>query len=55
MRFSVNNAFTMELRAADAIAEWGAEEVSLSLEEDVVFTRDGCRLIDGRQTEFYLV
>ena len=27
----------------------------LPLEEDVVFTKDGCRLIDGRQTEFYLV
>jgi len=52
---TANSAFTMELSAADAIPEWGPEVVSLSLEEDVVFTNDGCRLIDGRQTEFFLV
>ncbi|MCJ7736711.1 MAG: M24 family metallopeptidase [Anaerolineae bacterium] len=55
VRLTANNAFTMELRAADAIPEWGPEMVSLSLEEDVVFTNEGCRLIDGRQTEFFLV
>jgi len=55
VRLTTNNAFTMELSAADAIPEWGPEMVSLSLEEDVVFTDGGCRLIDGRQTEFFLV
>jgi hypothetical protein len=29
--------------------------VRMALEEDVVFTKTGCRLLDGRQTEFYLI
>jgi hypothetical protein len=48
-------AFTMELCTAAPVAEWGGQEVTLSMEEDVVFTQDGCRLIDGRQTRFHLV
>ena len=35
--------------------EWGPGDVTFSVEEDVVFTTDGCRLIDGRQTEFALI
>ena len=50
-----NNCFTMELAVSDAIPEWGGQEVRLSMEEDVAFTRAGCRPIDGRQTEFYLI
>jgi hypothetical protein len=50
-----NQAFTMELSVADAVAEWDGQKVRLSIEEDVVFTRDGCRIIGDRQTAFYLV
>jgi Xaa-Pro aminopeptidase len=50
-----NNAFTMELSVTGSVPEWGEQQVGMGLEEDVVFTRDGCRLLDGRQTEFYLV
>ena len=50
-----NYAFTMELSVADAVAEWDGQKVRLSIEEDVVFTRDGCRIIGDRQTAFYLV
>ena len=50
-----NSCFTMELAVRGNLPEWGGQEVLMSLEEDVVFTRDGCRPIDGRQTEFYLV
>ncbi len=50
-----NYAFTMELSVADAVPEWGGQKVRLSIEEDVVFTRDGCRVIGDRQTAFYLV
>jgi len=49
------NAFTMELSVAGSLAEWDGAELCLSIEEDVVFTRDGCRLIGGRQTSFQLV
>ena len=50
-----NYAFTMELSVADAVPEWDGQKVRLSIEEDVVFTRAGCRVIGDRQTAFYLV
>jgi Xaa-Pro aminopeptidase len=49
------NCFTMELSVTGPIAEWGEQELRLSLEQDVAFTRDGCRLIGGRQTAFHLI
>lgn len=50
-----NYAFTMELSVTGAVPECGGEEVTLGVEEDVVFTNDRCLLIDGRQTRFYLI
>jgi len=50
-----NNAFTMELSVRDTSDSWGGEEMLMALEEDVVFTKEGCRPIDGRQTAFYLI
>ena len=44
----------MELSVRDAVPEWGGQEVTMGIEEDVVFTESGCRPIDGRQTELYL-
>jgi len=50
-----NYAFTMELSVTDAVPEWDGQKVRLSIEEDVVFTRQGCRVLGDRQTAFYLV
>ena len=50
-----NYAFTMELSVADAVPEWDGQKVCLSIEEDVVFTRNGCRVLGDRQTAFHLV
>ena len=55
VRLEYNNSFTMELSVGGPLPEWGGQEVRMGLEEAVVFTRDGCRTLDGRQTEFYLV
>jgi hypothetical protein len=55
VRLNYNNSFTMELSVTDVVPEWDGQELRMSMEEDVVFTEEGCRLIDGRQTEFYLV
>jgi hypothetical protein len=55
VQLDYNNAFTMELSVAGPAPEWDGQEVRLSCEEDVVFTRDCCRVIDTRQTEFYLL
>jgi len=48
-------AFTMELCVAGEVGEWGGQQVTLGLEEDVVFTGGVCNIVDGRQTEFHLV
>jgi hypothetical protein len=50
-----NYAFTAELSVEGPVPEWGGQRLRFALEEDVVFTEDGCRLIDGRQTSFYLI
>ncbi|MFH1927430.1 MAG: M24 family metallopeptidase [Chloroflexota bacterium] len=50
-----NYSFTMELSIAAPLPEWGGQEIRMALEEDVVFTQQGCRPIDSRQTEFYLI
>ena len=55
VKLEYNYSFTMELSIEDEVPEWKAPTFRLPLEEDVVFTKDGCRVIDGRQTEFYLV
>jgi len=49
------NCFTMELSVTDAVPEWDDQAVTLAMEQDVAFTRDGCRPIDGRQTAFHLI
>jgi hypothetical protein len=55
VKLEYNNSFTMELSVNGTFPEWGDQEIRMGLEQDVVFTRDGCRPIDGRQTEFYLI
>jgi len=55
VKLDYNNSFAMELSVNAPLPEWGNQEIRMALEEDVVFTRDGCHILDGRQTQFYLV
>jgi len=55
VKLDYNNSFAMELSVDAPLPEWGKQEIRMALEEDVVFTRDGCHIVDGRQTQFYLV
>jgi Xaa-Pro aminopeptidase len=55
VKLAHNSIFTMELSVTAPLPEWGGQEVRLGVEEDVVFTVDGCRVIGRRQTDFYLV
>jgi hypothetical protein len=55
VRLEYNYTFTMELSVKGPLPEWDGQEVLFGLEEDVVFTKEGCRPLDTRQTEFYLV
>lgn len=55
VKLEYSSAFSMELSVADIVPEWDKQQVRMGIEEDVIFTTDGCRLIDGRQTEFYII
>ena len=55
VKLEYNYSFTMELSVEDTVPEWDAPSFRLAIEQDVVYTRDGCRAIDGRQTRFYLI
>jgi Xaa-Pro aminopeptidase len=55
VRLEYNSCFTMELSVTGLAPGWSTQEVRLPLEEDVVFTREGCRPLDGRQTAFHLI
>jgi hypothetical protein len=45
----------MELSVTGPVPEWDGQPIRLRCEEDVVFTPQGCRVIDGRQTDYHLV
>jgi len=49
-----NYAFTMELSVEGPVLEWNGQWIRMSLEQDIIYTRDGCRPMDGRQTKFHL-
>jgi Xaa-Pro aminopeptidase len=49
-----NTAYSIELNAGVYIDEW-KKEIRMMMEEDAVFTKDGVRYIDGRQTELFLI
>ncbi len=50
-----NSCFTVELSVTMPLPEWGGQDFRLSLEQDIVFTKDGTAYLDGRQKRFYLV
>jgi len=55
VRLEYNSCFTMEISVADAVPEWGGQVVRLGTEQDVAFTKAGCRPMDGVQTAFHLI
>lgn len=55
VRLEYNYAFTMELSVEETVPEWDAQSFRLALEQNVVYTSEGCRAIDGRQTSFHLI
>lgn len=55
VRLVTNSVFTMELSITEAVPEWDNQPVTLSCEQDVRFSEDGCIPVDGVQTRFYLI
>jgi len=50
-----NTAYAIELSSASTVPEWNNQEVRIAFEETAAFTKEGCRYIDGHQTEYYLI
>jgi len=46
---------SIELNARVSVAEWNGQEVTIALEEDAAFTREGIRFLDGRQTALFCI
>jgi Xaa-Pro aminopeptidase len=54
-RLNFNTAYVVEFSSTTSVPEWGGMDVRIGFEEDVIFTKEGCRFIDGHQTTFYLI
>jgi hypothetical protein len=50
-----DTVYTVELSVTCPIPEWDNQEVTIALEQDAAFTRDGVVYLDGRQTAFHLI
>ena len=55
LELAYNTCFAMELAIVDTVPEWGNQRVPCQTEQIVQFTEDGCRPLDGVQTQFHLI
>ena len=55
VRLEYDSAFVMELSTDGPVPEWGGQILRAEMEEPVIFTREGCRTLCGRQTEFHVI
>ena len=51
----LNTVFAIEFSSTTAVPEWDGQNVRIGFEEQGVFTKNGCRFIDGHQTKFFLI
>jgi len=50
-----NTVYSIELSASHVVPEWGKARVSMGLEDEAIFTKDGARWADGYPTKLYLI
>ena len=50
-----STCYAIELNNKYNVPEWDNQQVTIGLEEDGVYTKDGCKFIDGRMTSYYLI
>ncbi|HBO44030.1 MAG TPA: Xaa-Pro aminopeptidase [Planctomycetaceae bacterium] len=55
VRLVPNSTLTAELSVAGPVPELGGQELNMALEQIMLFTEEGTRFLDGRQTRFHLV
>lgn len=51
----LNTVYAIEFACTTEVPEWNGKKVSISYEEQGVFTTSGCNWVDGNQTELFLV
>ncbi len=51
----VNTVYAIEFSSTTAVPEWENADVVIGYEEEGVFTKAGCKWVDGNQTKFYLI
>ncbi len=50
-----NTVYSIELSVSGEIPEWNNARVTFGLEDEAVFTKEGCRWVDGYPRSFYLI
>lgn len=50
-----NTVYAIEYSCTSSIPEWDNQNVRIGFEETGVFTKDGCKFLDGHQIRFYLI
>jgi hypothetical protein len=50
-----DTVYAIEFSSTTSVPEWDGQDVSISYEEDAAFRADGCRFLDGQQTELILI
>ena len=51
----LNTVYAIEFHCSFNVPEWDNQQVQISFEDNAAFTKDGCRLIDGCQQQFFLI
>jgi Xaa-Pro aminopeptidase len=50
-----DTVYSIELNAKANAPEWDNQEVTIALEQDAAFTKNGANFLDERQTKFFLI
>ena len=50
-----NTCYSIEVSSTTKIPEWDNKEIAIGPEDNASFTADGCKFLDGRQKNFYLI
>lgn len=50
-----NTVYAIEFSSTTAVPEWDGQDVMIGYEETGVYTNEGCKFLDGRQTKFLLI
>ncbi|MFC1545329.1 M24 family metallopeptidase [Gemmatimonadota bacterium] len=47
--------YAIELNCSTDVPQWGGESVTIGLEQQGIYTKDGCRFADRRQTAWHII